>query len=95
MHNILPNKKTMLKSLWNVSSCFLGSQIFLDGSSNHEGSLIHMFHAGTPQSVKTHVVGEMRKTDSHLRILICTIAFGMGIAGRGFTVAYTLAHHGQ
>ena len=33
----------------------LGSKIFFNGSSNHEESLIHMFHAGSPQAVKTQV----------------------------------------
>ena len=61
----------------------LGSNIFLNGSSNYEESLIHMFHAGSPPSVKTHAVSEMTKTDSCLRILICTIAFGMGIDCKG------------
>ena len=50
-----------------------------------------MFHAGSPQSVKTHVVGEMRKTDSHLHILICTIAFGKGIDCKG---VYRSIHFG-
>ena len=60
-----------------------GSNIFLNGSSNYEESLIHMFHAGSLPSVKTHAVSEMTKTDSCLRILICTIAFGMGIDCKG------------
>lgn len=69
----------------------LGSNIFLNGSSNYEESLIHMFHAGSPPSVKTHVVSEMTKTDSCLRILICTIAFGMGIDCKG---VYRSIHFG-
>ena len=69
----------------------LGSNIFLNGSSNYEESLIHMFHAGSPPSVKTHAVSEMTKTDSCLRILICTIAFGMGIDCKG---VYRSIHFG-
>eukprot|EP00112_Aurelia_sp_Birch-Aquarium-sp1_P000432 Seg1040.4 transcript_id=Seg1040.4/GoldUCD/mRNA.D3Y31 product="putative ATP-dependent RNA helicase R290" protein_id=Seg1040.4/GoldUCD/D3Y31 len=43
-----------------------------------------MFHAGTPNEVKQHVLSEATKEQSHLRTLICTIAFGMGIDCKGF-----------
>ena len=42
-----------------------------------------MFHAGTPDSVKSHIIQEMGNAESHLRILICTIAFGMGVDSKG------------
>ena len=38
--------------------------------------IVEMFHAGSPKSVKEHVLTEMCKVNSCLRILICTIAFG-------------------
>lgn len=38
-----------------------------------------MFHVGSPESVKAHVINEMTNSESKLRVLICTIAFGMGI----------------
>eukprot|EP00112_Aurelia_sp_Birch-Aquarium-sp1_P008359 Seg1918.5 transcript_id=Seg1918.5/GoldUCD/mRNA.D3Y31 product="ATP-dependent DNA helicase RecQ" protein_id=Seg1918.5/GoldUCD/D3Y31 len=38
-----------------------------------------MFHAGSPESVKSHVLAEMVQPESELRVLVCTIAFGMGI----------------
>ena len=41
--------------------------------------LVEMFHAGTPQSVKDHVIKNMTVTGSHLRVLIATVAFGMGV----------------
>ena len=37
-----------------------------------------MFNAGTPHKAK-HILNEIREKDSNLRILICTIAFGMGV----------------
>ena len=73
----------------------LGSNIFLNGSSNYEESLIHIFHAGSPPSVKTHAVSEMTKTDSCLRILICTIALEWALTARGCIAACTLVHHTQ
>ena len=50
-------------------------------SPHHQ--LVEMFHAGSPKSVKEHVLLEIGKEDSCLRILICTIAFGMGIDCKG------------
>ena len=38
-----------------------------------------MFHAGTPAQVKEHIIEQASKKDSHLRIIICTVAFGMGV----------------
>eukprot|EP00794_Sanderia_malayensis_P012436 gene12436-13721_t len=43
-----------------------------------------MFHAGTPESVKSHIIKEMGNAESFLRVLICTIAFGMGVNCRAF-----------
>ena len=38
-----------------------------------------MYHAGTPSRVKDHIVENMANEDGHLRLLISTIAFGMGV----------------
>eukprot|EP00794_Sanderia_malayensis_P002296 gene2296-2643_t len=38
-----------------------------------------MYHAGTPPTAKEHILKEMTKDDSHLRILVCTLAFGMRV----------------
>ena len=40
--------------------------------------LVETFHAGTPQSVKDHVLAEISKEDSCLRTFVIT-AFGMGV----------------
>ena len=69
----------------------LGSINFLKDSSDYENCLVQMFHAGSPDSVKTHVVKEMTKFNSHLRLLICTIAFGIGINCKG---VYRSIHFG-
>ena len=56
----------------------------------HEGKLkgkrvIEMFHAGTPETVKKHVITELSDGHSCLRVVICTVAFGMGINCVDFT----------
>ena len=57
----------------------LGNKNFVDKSQSYDQCLVQMFHAGSPTSVKSHIITEMTKENSHLRILICTVAFGMGI----------------
>ena len=42
-----------------------------------------MYHAGTSVQVKKHIIGEFSKQNSHVRILISTVAFGMGINCKG------------
>jgi hypothetical protein len=41
--------------------------------------IVEMYHAGTSSSVKEHVTQLMSEDSSHLRILIATVAFGMGV----------------
>ena len=36
-------------------------------------------YAGTPVSVKDHILMSMATEDGHVRILICTVAFSMGV----------------
>jgi superfamily II DNA/RNA helicase len=38
-----------------------------------------MYHAGTPKAVKQHISKNLSSDEGHIRILIATIAFGMGI----------------
>eukprot|EP00112_Aurelia_sp_Birch-Aquarium-sp1_P008878 Seg199.13 transcript_id=Seg199.13/GoldUCD/mRNA.D3Y31 product="putative ATP-dependent RNA helicase R290" protein_id=Seg199.13/GoldUCD/D3Y31 len=65
--------------VYSLFSVLLGEDIFSEHSTSQKDALVHMFHAGSPQSVKDHVVHEMSIMNSHLRVLVCTIAFGMGI----------------
>ena len=38
-----------------------------------------MYHVGTPDSVKAHVIDYLGQEVEHIHVLISTIAFGMGI----------------
>ncbi len=64
--------------LYRFFSATLGKDMYLNNIPN-PNSLVHMFHAGSPDSVKIMLWGKWHATDSYLRVLICTIAFGMGI----------------
>ncbi|XP_028413582.1 uncharacterized protein LOC114536425 [Dendronephthya gigantea] len=65
--------------VYRLFTAALGEKNFIDSSLSYDRCLVQMFHAGSPDSVKVHVVNEMTKDHSHLRLLICTVAFGMGI----------------
>lgn len=64
--------------LFRMFEIHLGAKLY-NGSCIPQNRLVEMFHAGTPQSVKDHVLSNMTISGSHLRILIATIAFGMGV----------------
>ena len=51
-----------------------------------------MFHAGTPDSVKKHVLDNFSQSVGHIRVLACTVAFGMGINCKGVIVSFTSDH---
>ena len=65
---------------WKMFEISLGKEFYADGfEGDPKFRLVEMFHAGTPQSVKDHVLAEIGKEDSCLRTLVVTTAFGMGV----------------
>ena len=44
-----------------------------------QNRMVEMYHAGTTKSVKDHVLQNMTKDTGDIRVLICTIAFSMGV----------------
>eukprot|EP00112_Aurelia_sp_Birch-Aquarium-sp1_P021168 Seg5623.1 transcript_id=Seg5623.1/GoldUCD/mRNA.D3Y31 product="putative ATP-dependent RNA helicase R290" protein_id=Seg5623.1/GoldUCD/D3Y31 len=65
--------------IWKMFELSLGNKFYADGVEEPRSRLVEMFHAGTPSSVKDHILAEIGKEDSRLRILVATIAFGMGV----------------
>lgn len=61
----------------------LGKDFFFKCEDSPRSLLIEMYHAGTLPSVKEYILSEIDKEQSHLRILVCTVAFGMGIDSNG------------
>ena len=57
----------------------LGSNFYKGPNPNPKQRLVEMYHSGTPNSVKKHISKSMSKSDGNIRVLISTIAFGMGI----------------
>ena len=56
----------------------MGNKLFQERKSPRN-RIVEMYHAGTPETVKDHILQNMAKNDGHLRVLISTIAFGMGV----------------
>jgi superfamily II DNA helicase RecQ len=64
--------------IFRVFEIFLGKHMFY-GKSSPDNRIVEMYHAGSPSSVKEHVLDNMGKDNGHIRILISTVAFGMGV----------------
>ena len=62
--------------------------MYVSGSQLPEESFVEMFHAGTPETSKQHILNSL---STAVRALICTIAFGMGI---DIKAARTVIHFG-
>ena len=64
--------------LFRMFEVFLGHGIF-QGTIKPQNRIVEMYHAGTSSRVKEHIVDNMASDEGHLRVLISTIAFGMGV----------------
>lgn len=65
--------------LYRVFETNLGTSFYKDAVPNCKKRLVEMYHAGTPKAVKQHISKNLSSDEGHIRILIATIAFGMGI----------------
>ena len=65
--------------IYNAFCSELGINNFLNSAANKRCRLVDMFHGGTPEMVKKHIVAQLSVPDSCLRVVVCTVAFGMGI----------------
>ena len=65
--------------LWRMFKLNLEEQFYRNGIESPKNCLIQMFHAGTPNSAKSLIVEDMVRSDGIIQLLVCTVAFGMGI----------------
>ena len=61
----------------------MGSSIFADDSKDPRKRQVEMLHALSSKENKEVVLKEMGQKDGSIRVLICTIAFGMGVNCKG------------
>ena len=63
--------------IYNIFNLELGNLMYIGGNRDPKNRMVEMLHSNTPQSVKKHVMDMFSESDSHLRILVATIAYGM------------------
>lgn len=66
-------------TIFNVICSELDDKVYKDCKPNPRFRIVEMFHGGSPESVKKHIVSQLAIPDSCLRVVICTVAFGMGV----------------
>ena len=65
--------------LYRVFETTLGISFYKGAVPNCKKRLVEMYHAGTPKAVKQHISKDLSNDVGRIRVLIATIAFGMGI----------------
>ena len=70
--------------LFRMFELELGASLY-DGERSPKNRLVEMMHSGSPASVKNHVLDQFGDNSKCLRILIATIAYGMGVNCKGVT----------
>lgn len=71
--------RTQVALIWKMFEVNLGKKFYANEKQSCYERIVEMFHAGTAPSVKDHIVKQLSSAGSHLRVLVCTIAVGMGI----------------
>ena len=61
----------------------LGESLYVHRDGNCRQRLVEMYHAGTPALVKEHIQENLNNETGCIRILACTVAFGMGVNCQG------------
>ena len=64
--------------IFRVFEVYLGKHLY-HTSTLPKNRIVEMYHAGTPASVKGHISKSMALDKGNVRVLICTVAFGMGV----------------
>ena len=64
--------------IFRAITAAIGNSVYY-GRASPKNRIVEMFHAGTPDSVKNHIITTVTSNWGHIRVLICTISFGMGI----------------
>ena len=56
----------------------LGKDMYKGQTLLPKDCMVEMYHAGTPESSKKHILKFVSLPGGHVRVLMCTVAFGMG-----------------
>lgn len=69
----------------------LGAMMYKDGSGNTKERLVEMFHAHSDELYKNHILDSFGNEDGYVRVVIVSIAYGMGVDCNGVK---TVIHYG-
>lgn len=64
--------------VYSTLKTLLGDKIYSSEERNPKTVLLEMLHSCTPQSNKEHILASFQSDQGSIRILVATIAFGMG-----------------
>ena len=76
---IYTQTRNQCATIYNAFCSDLGNNIYQNCEANPRFRLVDMFHGGTPESIKKHIVAQLAIPESCLRVVICTVAFCMGV----------------
>ena len=65
--------------LFRMFEVYLFERLYNGSATNCKHRIVDMFHAGTPNTVKQHIAEQTVSETGVTRILIATIAYGMGV----------------
>ena len=65
--------------IWRAFKLVLGKDMYKGQTLLPKDCTVEMYHAGTLESSKQHILKFVSLPGGHVRVLICTVAFGMGI----------------
>ena len=69
--------------VYNLLANKLGNDMYLSNDQKPQERLMEMMHSQTASNVKDHVLHQFSQRGGHLRVLVATIAFGMGVNCQG------------
>ena len=76
---IFVEKHPVLFDVRGVHDNFCQDCMYINAIMEARNAMVEMFHSGTSESSKQHILNSVSLPGGHVRVLICTIAFGMGI----------------
>ena len=71
--------------IYNILKIELGDDMYHGCTKDPRYRMVEMLHSNTPEDVKQHVMKMFSQSDSHLRILVATIAYAMGVNCKNVT----------
>ena len=69
----------VVADLYSRMMAYLGSKAFYNGVVDPQKCIVSTYHAHTAEPLRKHTLSEFCKSDSIIRVVVCTIAFGMGV----------------